>query len=138
MVGGKIEIENLLNSKGFFDNSFSEESRRSTSLLTMENEEAGAIPSTSDYLVSFSTQSQSCCVGYVDIVNSTKISASLPADKLPVYYGIFLNSMSKIIGKLGDKVIKNIGDCLLDYFPESTNSSEQGIGKLLRLWACNA
>ncbi len=52
----------------------------------------------SDYLVAFATQSHSYCVGYVDMVNSTKISASLSRDKLSLYYETFLNSMAKIIG----------------------------------------
>ena len=70
----------------------------------------------SDYLVAFSTQSQGLCVACVDMQNSTKISANLPSYKLSKYYEVFLNSMSKIIGKFGGKVIKNVGDCLLYYF----------------------
>ena len=33
------------------------------------------------------------------------------------YYQIFLNSMSKILNEFNGKVVKNIGDCLLCYFP---------------------
>lgn len=76
----------------------------------------------SDYLVAFTTQSHSYCVGCVDMVNSTKISASLHKDKLSEYYETFLNSMAKIIGEHDGKVIKNIGDCLLYYFPLSKDS----------------
>jgi class 3 adenylate cyclase len=89
------------------------------------------IPSTSDYLVALSTQSQNYCIGYVDIVNSTRISACLSTVNLSNYYEIFLNSMSKIIGKYGGNVIKNIGDCLLYYFPESLNASERGLKNCL-------
>ena len=130
MIDGRIELENFIHSEEFFGNSFSEMSQN-TSLLTLENANPKLIPSASDYLVAFSTHSHSYCVGYVDIVNSTKISASLSADKLSMYYEIFLNSMSKIIGKLGGKVIKNIGDCLLYYFPNSVNSSEDGLASCL-------
>ena len=77
----------------------------------------------SDYLVAFTTQSHSYCVGCVDMVNSTKISASLPVDKIREYYETFLNSMAKIVGKYDGKVIKNIGDCLLYYFPLSKDGS---------------
>ena len=52
----------------------------------------------SDYLVAFTTQSHSYCVGCVDMVNSTKTSASLPRHKLSFYYETFLNSMAKIVG----------------------------------------
>jgi len=77
----------------------------------------------SDYLVAFTTQSHSFCVGCVDMVNSTKISASLSKNKLTGYYETFLNSMAKIIGNHDGKVIKNIGDCLLYYFPLSKDGS---------------
>ncbi len=73
----------------------------------------------SDYLVAFTTQSHSYCVGCVDMVNSTKISAYLSGDKLSKYYETFLNSMAKIVGNFNGKVFKNIGDCLLYYFPLS-------------------
>jgi len=82
------------------------------------------IMSIADYLVAFTTQSHSYCVGCVDMVNSTKISASLPSDKLSIYYETFLNSMAKIIGNFNGKVIKNIGDCLLYYFPLTENCSD--------------
>jgi len=82
------------------------------------------IMSIADYLVAFTTQSHSYCVGCVDMVNSTKISASLPSDKLSMYYETFLNSMAKIIGNFNGKVIKNIGDCLLYYFPLTENCSD--------------
>jgi class 3 adenylate cyclase len=127
MTDKLIEIEQYVQSKGFFDYPNSDEPQPEASTTTMESVMEKSTPSASDYLVAFSTQSQSYCVGYVDIVNSTKISASLPADKLSRYYEIFLNSMSKIIGKFDGKVIKNIGDCLLYYFPNSVNSSDAGL-----------
>jgi class 3 adenylate cyclase len=86
--------------------------------LTEEKSQESSKRKISDYLVAFSTQSQSFCVGCVDMVNSTKMSAIIPARKLSVYYDVFLNSMSMIIGRFGGKVIKNVGDCLLYYFPD--------------------
>lgn len=73
-----------------------------------------------DYMVAFSGKSKSYCVGVVDMVDSTKMASILGASKLAKYYGIFLNSMSKIIGRFGGSVLKNIGDCLVYYFPESS------------------
>lgn len=125
------EIESFLQSEEFFDYSTPEglQSTKPRELIADNGKKSEA--STSDYLVAFSTRSQSYCVGYVDIVNSTKISASLSAEKLTKYYETFLNSMSKIIGKFDGQVIKNIGDCLLFYFPKSLNSSETGIRNCL-------
>jgi len=73
----------------------------------------------SEYLVSFLTQPSSYCVGIVDMVNSTKITAHIGTLRASRYYQVFLNSMSKIISEFGGSVIKNVGDCLVYYFPES-------------------
>jgi len=74
----------------------------------------------SNYVVDFSGESKNYCVGFVDIVNSTKISATLKQEKMSKYYEIFLNSMANIVERFGGFVIKNIGDSLLYYFPESS------------------
>lgn len=81
-------------------------------------------PKTPHYVVNFLEPSQSYCVGLVDIVNSTKISATLTPKKLSKYYEVFLNSMAQIVEKFGGFVIKNIGDSLLFYFPDSSKSSQ--------------
>ena len=80
----------------------------------------------SDYMVAFSGMSKSYCVGIVDIVGSTKISASMNEISWSKYYGIFLNSMAKILPRFGGVVIKNQGDSLLYYFPESASATNYG------------
>ena len=130
MTPRQMEFEEYIQSKEFFDYS-PPTSPKFKGSRTMEADAPRTSLSTADYLVAFSTRSQSYCVGNVDIVNSTKISASLPAEKLSQYYEIFLNSMSKIIGKFGGKVIKNIGDCLLYYFPTSEISPKVGLANCL-------
>jgi len=69
------------------------------------------------YTVTFCPETENYCVGMVDMENSTKVSAVLGSEKMSLYYQIFLNSMSKILNEFDGKVIKNIGDCLLYYFP---------------------
>ena len=81
-------------------------------------------PQTPNYVVNFLETSQNYCVCLVDIVNSTKISASLTQQKLSKYYEIFLNSMAQMVESFGGFVIKNIGDSLLFYFPDSLDSSK--------------
>ena len=130
MLDRHIEFDSLIHSEDFFNYNQSE-SYQELSLIPQETQKQPTTPSTSDYLVAFSTQSQKYCVGYVDIVNSTKISATISPEKLSAYYEIFLNSMSKIIGMYGGKVIKNIGDCLLFYFPESNQSISEGMKNCL-------
>lgn len=118
-----IDFNKFLAEEQFFDYSNIQSSPviKSQNRQTINEQNLEAM-NTSDYLVAFSTQSQAYCVGCVDIVNSTKISASIPFRKLSGYYEVFLNSMSKIIGKFRGTVLKNIGDCLLFYFPYSMNS----------------
>ena len=79
----------------------------------------------SDYSISFSSNTENYCVGMVDMINSTKISASLGVNRASKYYEIFLNSMAKLVNRFGGFVIKNMGDCLLYYFPESINSQRK-------------
>ena len=40
------------------------------------------------------------------------------------YYSIFINSISKIVKSYGGKVLKNIGDCMLFYFPKTSDISD--------------
>lgn len=80
----------------------------------------------SDYMVAFSGLSKSYCIGIVDMVNSTKISAEMNEVGWSKYYEIFLNSMAKILPRFGGAVIKNQGDSLLYYFPESSKTTKYG------------
>jgi len=80
------------------------------------------IDKTFESVIRFSESHKSCCVSMVDIVNSTKIIASLPQNLACKYYFIFLNSMSLIAKEYGAKIVKNMGDSLLYYFPNSVNS----------------
>lgn len=75
--------------------------------------------------VSFSDSHNSYCVGIVDIVNSTGITAILSHSKMCEYYRIFLNSMSAISREFGGIVIKNIGDSILYYFPETRDGEKK-------------
>jgi len=79
----------------------------------------------SDYMVAFSGQAKSYCVGIVDMIDSTKISANMHERDWCKYYTIFLNSMSKILSRFGGAAIKNGGDSLLYYFPESSKTKSK-------------
>ena len=71
--------------------------------------------------ITFSGNYRSCCVGIVDAVNSTSITAKLSNVKLCEYYSIFLNAMATIINEFGGAVVKNVGDSLLYYFPGTSD-----------------
>lgn len=72
-------------------------------------------------VVSFSGTHQNYCVGIVDMVGSTKVSAHLSKEQLTKYYGLFLNGMALIAKDHGAIVVKSIGDCLLYYFPKTAD-----------------
>lgn len=86
--------------------------------------------SNQDYMVAFSGRTQNFCIGLVDIVNSTKISANLHEREWCKYYVVFLNSMAKILKKFGAVPLKNGGDSILYYFPQSTDIKNEFIGCL--------
>lgn len=74
-------------------------------------------PKTPQYMVNFLKKSQHYCIGVIDIVNSSDISASMTTKELELYYGFFLNIMAKVIDSHHGFVVKNLGDSLLFYFP---------------------
>jgi len=76
------------------------------------------------YKVYVSKESVRCCIGMVDMIDSTRIAASMGMEKMSTYYKIFLNHTAEIISEFGGTVIKNIGDCLLFCFIESKDMSE--------------
>ena len=58
------------------------------------------------------------CVGIVDIVNSTKITADIgDSENVAKYYSIFINTMAVIARNFGAEVIKNVGDSVIFFFP---------------------
>jgi len=75
--------------------------------------------------ITFSGNYRSCCIGIVDAVNSTNVTAKLVNGDLCKYYGIFLNAMAVIIKKFGGTVVKNVGDSLLYYFPETSDGQSK-------------
>jgi class 3 adenylate cyclase len=83
--------------------------------------------------VRFSGVSIKSCVGFIDLVDSTTNIATMDnLESIRRYYSTFINSISKIIKSYGGKVLKNIGDCILFYFPKTsdinnTNSFQESI-----------
>jgi len=75
--------------------------------------------------VTFEEESMSCCVGIVDIVNSTAVTAKLVNGQLAKYYSTFLNTMADVVRDFCAIVVKNIGDSLLYYFPETSHTDKK-------------
>ena len=88
------------------------ETQESPSLNMSTNSESASQPDN----IFFSEKSRMCCVGFVDMVDSTRITAGLTTRQMSKYYSLFINWVSGIIGGYSGKVVKNTGDGLLFYF----------------------
>lgn len=69
----------------------------------------------------FSGLGEDYCIGFIDMMNSTKIASGLAGTEISRYYSIFLNAMATIVNNFGAKIIKNAGDALIYYFPKTSD-----------------
>src|SRR3972149_11759460 len=86
--------------------------------------------------IRFSCDSIKSCVVFIDLVDSNKNTITMDnLEHIRIYYSKFMNSISEIVKNYGGKVIKNIGDCLLAYFPKTAdNKNEDAFGETIE---CN-
>ena len=80
-------------------------------------------------IISFSGSFSDYFISIVDIVDSTKITSFLSHRQACKYYAIFLNAMAAIVEDFGGKIVKNVGDSLLYYFPKKIGFSEKLLSK---------
>ena len=67
-----------------------------------------------------------CCIGFVDMVDSTKVTAEISdRQKIRQYYSIFINTMAILVKNYGAKIVKNAGDALIFYFPDSSDPANE-------------
>ena len=72
--------------------------------------------------IRFSGNSLKSCIGFIDLVDSTKNTITMNnLENIRTYYSTFINSISEIVKNYNGKIIKNIGDCLLFYFPKTSD-----------------
>ncbi len=76
--------------------------------------------------IRFSGDSIKSCVGFIDLVDSTKNTITMEGlDYIRRYYSTFINSVSDLVKSGSGRVVKNIGDCLLFYFPQTSNDKNE-------------
>jgi len=76
--------------------------------------------------IRFSGDSIKSCVVFIDLVDSTKNTITMDnLEHIRIYYSKFMNSISEIVKNYGGKIIKNIGDCLLLYFPKASDNKNE-------------
>lgn len=72
--------------------------------------------------ICFTTASQSYCVCFVSMIDSTETTFTIShPDKIRRYYSIFINTMAAIARSFNAKVIKNTGTSLVYHFPKTSN-----------------
>jgi class 3 adenylate cyclase len=80
--------------------------------------------------ITFPGNSIKSCVCFIDLVDSTKNTIKMDnLEHIRIYYSQFINSVSEIVKNYGGKVIKNIGDCLLIYFPKTSDNKNEEVFK---------
>ena len=71
-------------------------------------------------------------MGFIDLIDSTKNTITMDnLELIRKYYSKFINSTSKVVKSYSGKVIKNIGDSLLFYFPKTTDVNNMEVFKEL-------
>jgi len=69
------------------------------------------------YLRRHANSKTSVAVLYVDIDGSTKLTLSLPSDKLALVLQVFSQEMSMVVANFGGYVLKYVGDAVIALFP---------------------
>lgn len=81
------------------------------------------VDSSEEFLRKNVFQQINMAVLYVDLVDSTKLSMSLPPDKLSILVSSFSQEMAYVINAHNGYVLKFVGDAVIGYFVESETSS---------------
>lgn len=88
--------------------------------------------------ISFIGRSEYCCVCFIDIVESTRITAVeiTHPKNIKRYYSIFINTMAAIIRDFNATIIKNTGDSLIYYFPKTIGPPANNVPDFKNVFEC--
>ena len=72
--------------------------------------------------VLFSNKSENYCIGFIDIVGSTQITAKIiSSEKVGKFYSTFINAVASIVKDHNGRIVKTVGDGVLFFFPGKSN-----------------
>ncbi|MGA9318203.1 MAG: hypothetical protein WBV84_09105, partial [Nitrososphaeraceae archaeon] len=103
--------------------------------LTGEPEFILSVAETQNILDKFASSKIDLVILNVDLVASTKLSMTLPLDRLTIMIQSFNQEMSLIVKEFGGFVLKYVGDAVLAFFV--VNSGHQSQGKAACAHAIN-
>jgi len=97
----------------------------------LEDEHSPAVYDQGSEEICFLPNSQNYCVSFVDMVDSTGITAEISDhhQKIRQHYSLFINTMAVLLRNYGGKIVKNAGDALIFYFPDSSDSANESAFK---------
>lgn len=82
-------------------------------------------------LVTFSDRHTHFAISFVDIVHSTDLVANLTGKKSDFLYATFLNTLARVVQQHGAVVVKNLGDGMLYYFPDSDFGNQETFERVI-------
>ncbi len=74
-----------------------------------------------DFLLKHLSTKLSLVIVYADLVGSTRMSMTLPADKLVTIIRAFSYEMSSVVERYDGYVLKYVGDAVIVFFPSDVN-----------------
>jgi adenylate cyclase len=74
-----------------------------------------------DYLLNHVSSKRILVTMYADLVGSTKMSMTLPADKLVTIIRAFVHEMSSVVETFDGYVLKYLGDAVIAFLPPGFN-----------------
>jgi len=74
-----------------------------------------------EFLLNYVSSKISLVIIYVDIVGSTKMSMTLPADKLVTIIRAFSHEMSSVVESYDGYILKSVGDAVIAFFAPGFN-----------------
>ena len=74
-----------------------------------------------DYLLKYVSSKRPLVIMYADLVGSTKMSMTLPVDKLVTIIRAFVHEMSSVVETYDGYVLKYLGDAVIAFFPPGFN-----------------
>src|SRR5919108_4363954 len=80
-----------------------------------------SLKDTQDFLFNHVNSKVSLVIMYVDLVGSTKMSMTLPVDKMVTIIRAFTYEMTSTVRSYGGYVLKYVGDAVIAFFPSGYN-----------------
>lgn len=104
------------------DSAINDAQTRVWKALKVEPEFNVSMEETNNVLEKFAKSKTTLVILHIDIVNSTRMSMTLPVDRLATIIQAFTQEMSLMIEAYGGYVLKYVGDAIIAFFLVSANN----------------